>query len=256
MERFIKNLSRGAGAILREGFRKKFKISYKTSIWDVVTEYDLASEKMIMQKIKKRFPDHGIISEENGQYFHKRKNLWVIDPLDGTHAFSRGLAQFSVSVAFVHNSQIKFGAVYDPIRDELFFAHAKGGATLNGRKISVSPEKELRFATLAMILGTGESTIREKKFFYNDFIVKYSLWNSKLESAALTLAYVACGRYDMVVLKHLSPWDNAAGGFIISEAGGKVTDDQGRPHKWNFTDIAAASPGLHKQMIKVLQHGP
>src|SRR3989338_7275566 len=148
MERFIKNLAKGAGAIVREGFRTKLKISIKDTPWDLLTEYDLASEKYIIDRIAKKFPNHGILGEESGQ-IRSGKHLWIIDPIDGTTAFTRGIAQFAVVISFVKNNNIEMSVVYDPIADELFFAKRGKGAFLNGKKITVSGKSDLDHAWIA-----------------------------------------------------------------------------------------------------------
>lgn len=255
MEKFIKNLARDAGKILRDGFRTELKISYKVASWDIVTQYDTKSEKYIIGRILSKYPRHGIMGEESGHII-KKNSFWVIDPLDGTRAFSRGMPQFSVSIAFVHNNQIKLGAVYDPMRDEMFFAEDKKGAFLNDQKITVSQAPDFRFAAAAMIMGTHKSTIKDKKFLYNDFVIKYSLWNSKLESAALMAAYTAAGRYDLAVMLHLSPWDYDAGALLLKESGAKVTDLKGKSFRWDFENLLAANPKMHRQALKVLKHYP
>lgn len=240
---------------MREGFRTKFKVSEKSAYWDKVTEYDLASEKFIIEKIQNKYPRHGILSEEAG-VVRRHHQFWIIDPLDGTHAFSRGLAQFAVSIAFVSRNKLKLAAVYDPMADELFFAMEGKGAFLNGRKIFITRPDRLEHAVLALILGSGKTSKRQRKFFYDDLVVKHKLWNSKLETAALTLSYTACGRYDMALMKNLSPWDYAAGALILKEAGAKVTDCRGKNYAWDFEDVVAAAPNLHKELVKITSKAP
>src|SRR3989338_3076332 len=119
MQSFIKNLAKGAGDILRDGFRKEIEINHKKGHWDVVTQYDLASDKYIQDRIKKKFPSHGILSEE-GVDIKNKKNLWIIDPLDGTRNFSRGIPIFCTTFSFIKNGVLEYGVTYDPIHDELF----------------------------------------------------------------------------------------------------------------------------------------
>lgn len=252
MERFIKNLARGAGAILREGFGKEFNAKQKSDYyWDIVTEHDLATDKFITDRLKKRYPSHDIVSEESGRIGRKKnkKNFWLIDPLDATHAFSRGLAQFSVSIAFVSDNQIKSGAVYDPIADELFFAERGRGAKLNNKKIFAFRREDLNYSILSMTMGSAKTTKRERQIIF-DNAAKYGLWLSRMESVALTGSYVACGRYDTLISKNLASWDYAAAGLILTEAGAKVTDFKGRPYRWNTEEIVAANPVLHKKVIE------
>lgn len=204
MEKFIKNLVRGAGAILREGFRTEFEIDHKLGRWDTVTEFDLISERFIIEKIQKKYPKHGIMSEESGHII-KKDNFWLIDPIDGTNSFSRGLAGFCVSVAFVSKNIIRYGAVYDPIADELFFAKLGAVATLNDKKIEVSQIKDLETVGIALQLGTASTTSKERRVVF-DMVVKYCMWPLNTGSCALSSSYVACGRYHCTVSKHLSPF--------------------------------------------------
>lgn len=248
MQRFIQNLALRAGKILRDGFRTEFKISQKTATYDLVTEFDLAAERFIIDKIQKKYPSHGIIGEESG-HIKKRKNFWLIDPLDGTHSFCRGLPYFSTSIAYVHNNKLKVGAVYAPAMDELYLAAAGKGATLNGKKIGVSQTAELKYAIISPILGTSRTTLAERAKIYNKIVIKNWMWMEKIGSAALTLAYGAAGRYDAVLCRHLSPWDYAAGALILEEAGAKVTDLKGARYRWDGGDILGANPKLHSELL-------
>lgn len=251
MESFIKNLARGAGKILRDGFRTEFKIDHKTAVWDVVTEFDLASEKFLIDKIKRRFPNHGILSEETG-LVGRKKYIRVIDPLDGSIPFSRGYAQFAVSIGFVTLGQIRYGVVHDPIADEFFYAKRGKGAYLNGKKISIAKPEDLHFGNTYLALGTGLATDYERRFIYNKLVIPYQLWQGGVMACALSLAYTAAGRLDVAITR-LPPWDNCAGALLLQEAGAKVTDFKGRPYRWDKDELVAASPKLHKEAIKVLR---
>lgn len=251
METFIKNLARGAGAILRDGFKRKLEISHKQDFWDVVTQYDLASENYIVERIKKKFPAHSIIAEESGEHLASRKQFWVIDPLDGTRNFSRGIPFFCVSIAFVKDGQILYGAVYDPMHDELFFAGKGKGAALNGQPITVSPVENLQSA-FAAFLWCREPAFRQTIKKLHSVILEHEIWNVPMASAALALAYTAAGRYDFFVGKGCYPWDYSAGALIAVEAGARVTDFEGGRYKWNSDGAVAANPVLHKKIMKEL----
>lgn len=252
MENFIKNLARGAGKILREGFRTKFKINHKTASWDVVTEYDLAAEKFIIEKIKRRYPGHGILSEETGSS-GKKENLWVIDPLDGTLAFTRGFAQFCTSISFLQKGKIKLAAVYDPVADELFFAKKGKGTYLNNGKVRIHEPNSLEFSNISMFLGWTVTTDSQKKFIYENLVIKRKLWRVGGTSASLSCAYVACGRFDTLMSMNLPVWDHCAGALLMQEAGAKVTDFKGRAFKWGSPFLIAASPNIHGEIVKVLR---
>jgi len=251
MESFIKNLAYGAGKILRDGFRKKMKIARKSGPHDIVTKYDFASERYIIGKIKGRFPGHGIISEESNPEIDNGKDTWIIDPLDGTNAFARGVAQFSVSIAYVHSQQLSLGVVYDPIADELFFAQAGHGAFLNNKKIRVSDRKELR-GSLAIYSYNVNDTPLATILKDTKAISKAGLLPWCLCSSALDGAYVASGRADLNIDRDAHPWDYAAGALIMKEAGAKVTQADGKPYRWDSRSLLAANPVLHKKIINTL----
>lgn len=253
MERFIKNLVKGAGKIVRDGFRTELKISHKSGPQDLLTQYDLAADNFIVQRIKRRFPRHGILSEESGRT-GSNKDFWIIDPIDGTTAFTRGLAQFTVCAAFVRHGKLTMAAVYDPMADELFFAQAGKGADINDRRLHVSVLQELDHAWIA------EHLSRKAFTFSNPFrktlvkIIKdHRLVFMRTGSAQLSGCYTAAGRYDILLSKGLNPWDYAASALIIKEAGGKVTTLEGKPYRWNSHSILAASPSLHKKMSQALK---
>ncbi|MDP2933929.1 MAG: inositol monophosphatase [bacterium] len=248
METFIKNLAKGAGVILRGGFGTKFKVSPKSVYGDVVTEYDIAAENFIIEKIKKRFPSHGIMAEESGHV--KAHNFWVIDPLDATHAFARGWDQFSVSIAFVSHNKIMHGAVYAPMSDELFVASRNKGSWYNGKRIYASSKPSLSLSNVSLTLAVW-TPIKERRKILR-FVADEKLWFGHMESVALSEAYTACGRYDMLISSDCQPWDYAAGAIIMKEAGAKVTQIDGKPYRWDSRSLLAANPVLHKQVLKAI----
>lgn len=257
MESFIKNLARGAGAILREGFTKEKDVKNKTESWDLVTKYDVLVEQFIIGKIKKKFPGHGILAEESGHTV-KKNNFWVIDPLDGTHAFIKGTPQFSTTFAFVSNNKIIYGVVYDPMSNEFFFAKAGHGATVNGKKTIISKAKDLRYRNMAFYNATALGKIEGSKLrrlVYNKIITEYEMWTDRAASIALGGAYVAAGRFDFILAKGMQPWDICAAALIIKESGGRVTDLEDKNFYWKFGDIMAGNPILHKQVSKIMNHG-
>jgi len=250
VEAFIKNLAKGAGAILREGFGKKLKIKEKNGFWDITTQYDLAAEKFIARKIRARFPNHGILGEETG---HKgdRNQFWIVDPLDGTRNFSRGIPVFCTMLAFVKHGKIEIGAVYDPIHDEYFFAARGKGATLNNKRIRVNSIDKIESSLAAMVWGNDRpSRVMSQKF--QKLILDYEIWDNSLASGGLTLAWVAAGRVDFDINTVSALWDYVPGALIVEEAGAKVTDIQGRPYRWNSESIFAANPVLHSKIMKQL----
>lgn len=251
MVQFIKNLARGAGKILKDGFRKEIEINHKKGHWDVVTQYDLAADKFIQGRIKKKYPKHAILSEESGQ-IGKGSNLWIIDPLDGTRNFSRGIAQFCTIIGYVHGGKLELGAIYDPIRDELFYAQRGRGARLNGKVINVSSAESLDFAHFAadIVIDATSSSLRRK---IERMSVKESLWNLSFASAGINLVYTAAGRTDASLMLGGNPWDYAAGCLIAAEAGAKVTDLKGNLYRWTFDELVAANPKVHREILDYLK---
>src|SRR6185369_12085629 len=249
-------MAREAGHLLMQKLGAA-KVSYKGDI-ELVTEADLASEKLITEKIRSHYPQHGILAEESGEAVlvgGKRSEWkWIIDPLDGTTNYAHGYPFFCVSIALEHEGVLEVGVVYDPVRDEMFAAERGNGATLNDRKIRVSSVDELKDAMLC----TGfPYNVRERPDFTRDF-ANFTMAAQAVRrdgSAALDLAYVACGRFDGFWEDGLSPWDIAAGKILIEEARGKVSNfDNGQLSI--YTKKVLASNGLvHDAMLRVLKQG-
>ncbi len=241
-----------AGKLITNQFKTRRIINFKTKI-DFVTNTDKNSEKLITSLIRKNFPSHGIISEEGTRSEGDSENLWIIDPLDGTTNFMHGYPFFCVSIALVRKNKQELGVVYDPLRKEMFHSLAKKGAYLNGKRIRVSKNKDLKNS----LLNTGFYYFRDQKmnitlkkigeFFYEGI---HGIRRSG--SAALDLCYVACGRVDGYWEFVLKPWDFAAASSIAKEAGGIVTTTEGKPLEMKRSSILAANKYLHKKMLKVL----
>lgn len=240
------------GKELKKGYSQKKKISYKTPI-SLVTQVDMASEKAILKILKKRFPGHSILAEESGLKKKSSPHKWIIDPLDGTTNFAHNLAQACVSVAYEFEGDVKMGGIYDPFRDELFFAEKKKGAFLNKKKIRVSTTKTLKHS----LLVTGFPYDRtDRPDYYLKFLkafVQKTQGIRRLGSAALDLCYVACGRFDAYWEMKLNPWDVAAGSLIVREAGGRMSDLSGRKHSIYGEENLAANPYIFPFVLKELK---
>lgn len=199
------------------------KVTHKAKN-DVVTEVDKICEREIIEHIKKAYPRHSILGEESGFDKNKDDYCWIIDPLDGTANFVNGLPHFCISIAVKKGDQLEIGCIYDPLRQELFTATRGKGAQLNSKRIRVSDATKLE----GCLVGTGFP------FRYPDYLPTYfKMFEHILPevsdirragSAALDLAYVACGRLDCYWEAFLKPWDIAAGALIVKEAGGVITD--------------------------------
>lgn len=240
-----------AGRILKKGIDKKFKVIYKSRI-DPVTEYDLKANRLIVGRIKRRFPEHSILSEEGKKDNKKLRYCWVIDPLDGTVNYTHGFPVYSVSIALQENGNGILGVVYDPERDELFSAGYKLGAFMNGKKISVSSESRLSRSLLSTGFGYNVRTARLNNLGFFARMVKTAQAVRRAGSAALDLSWVACGRLDGLWEYYLHPWDSAAGMIIVEEAGGIVSRIDGKMYSIFHNNILASNGRIHKQIQAVL----
>lgn len=243
--------ARAAGALLKDSLGKTRQIEYKGAV-DLVTEADRASEELIVAAIQGSFPDHGILAEESPEVSRPSPFKWIIDPLDGTTNYSHGFPFFCVSIAFEEAGEVTFGAVYDPMMDEMFTASRGKGACLNGQKIGVSSIGELGKSLLA----TGfpydlRSSDRNNLENFSAFSLKAQAIR-RAGSAALDLCYIASGRFDGYWEMKLRPWDVAAGALIVREAGGLVTDFSGGPFSVYGAECLATNRLVHEQMKRVL----
>jgi myo-inositol-1(or 4)-monophosphatase len=237
--------------VLRQRFGRLRTIEYKGSGIDLVTDADRASEEVLLEFIHRRFPGAAVLAEESGASGSGRLRF-VVDPLDGTTNYAHGFPHFAVNVAVEDEQGTAAGATYDPVRDELFLAARGEGATLDGDRIGVSAEAELGRA----LLVTG--------FPYDvheSFDVPLRLFAAYLTrtrairrtgSAALDLAYVACGRFDGFWEVKLNAWDVTPGILMVREAGGIATDFRGAGEMVPRKEICAANPRLHPQLLEVL----
>ncbi len=243
-----------AGAVLRRRFGS-VTIRYKGRI-DLLTQADLESQKAVVGVLRRRLPDHDILAEEKLRLSTGSDWLWVVDPLDGTTNYAHGYPVACVSVGLLHRGRPVLGGVYDPFRDERFTAETGKGARLNGRRLSVTATRTVEKSLL--ITGFAYDRAERSRFyleFYRRFLERcHDVRRSG--SAALDLAWVAAGRADGFWEFNLSPWDVAAGMLLVTEAGGKVTDFEGK--EWSGLDsfgrqTLASNGRLHKQMLEVLR---
>jgi myo-inositol-1(or 4)-monophosphatase len=246
------NIALKAGEILKNGYGKTHQIEFKGAI-DPVTEVDHESEQTILQEIHSHFPGHRIVTEESGILDGDHSHTWYIDPLDGTVNFSHDIPIFCVSIAYGQGGTTTHGVVYDPIRAELFAAEKGKGATLNEKPIHLSGAKVLDRALLVTGFPYDIRTNPENNL---ENYARFALRTQRvrrLGSAALDLSYVAAGRFDGYWELHLYPWDMAAGGIIVSEAGGVLTDLSGQPvNLASRPSIVTGNPLIHQEILKVL----
>ncbi len=249
----IIEISKEAGALIREGFDTNFNIEYKGSSSNLVTEIDKKSEKLILDYISKEFPGHSVLSEESGKKNRDSEYIWVVDPLDGTTNFAHGLPIFSVSIAVIKDGETCCGAVYDVMRDVIYTAETNSGAFMNGKRIKVNSIESFEES----VLVTGfPYDIQNNPFNavqkFEAFLLKARAVR-RLGSAALDFCYVASGVFSGFWEVKLSPWDFAAGDLIVREAGGIVTDLEGKNLTINSSQILATNGILHQKMLEILR---
>ena len=248
---FAKEIAVKAGKLLLKKRHQRNKIKLKGRV-NLVTEADLASEKLIIKAIEKIYPDHSILTEEESSVEKKSDFRWIIDPLDGTTNYAHDFPFWCVSVGLEYQGEIIVGVVYDPIGDELFYASKKNGSYLNRKKITVSSRRQLEKSLLATGFPYDIGTSRENNLKYFSRFAKNAQAVRRAGSAALDLCYLACGRFDGFWELKLAPWDTAAAKLIVEEAGGRVTDFCGEKYSVYDKYILASNRKIHNQMIKIL----
>ncbi len=218
---------------------------------DFVTEVDQAAEEAIIDVIREAYPEHAILAEESGAT-GESEHSWIIDPLDGTTNFIHGFPQYAVSIAYAQNGVVQHGVVFDPNRNELFTASRGAGAFLNDRRIRASRRTRLADA----LIGTGfpYRAFNHADTFLAIFrdLMEKSAGIRRPGSAALDLAYVACGRYDAFFELGLSQWDFAAGALMVQEAGGLVSDFAGNDKYFETGNIVAGTPKVFAQLMQII----
>jgi myo-inositol-1(or 4)-monophosphatase len=245
--------ARRAGAIQRQYLERGVEARIKNSPIDLVTEADKASEAAIIPLLAQAFPHHRILSEEGGGNHTESEWVWIVDPLDGTTNFAHGYPHFAVSIALQRNGATVVAVVYDAMQDELFTARQGAGAHCNGRPIRVSTTPGLERSLLTSGFPYDRQTnARNNVDHFADLLMRsHSVLHSG--SAALDLAYVACGRLDGYWEFKLSPWDYAAGWLLVLEAGGRVTGPEGEPVDMQKGDIVTTNGHIHAELLACLQ---
>jgi myo-inositol-1(or 4)-monophosphatase len=245
-----------AGALLRSYYRRGVATEYKGDV-DLVTEADRKSEKLIVDRLRKHFPEHGVYGEEGTRSQIENEYRWYIDPLDGTTNFAHGFPVFCVSMGLEHrpsglaateDGELVAGLIYDPLRDELFTTEKGKGAYLNGAPIHVSKTASLAEALLATGFPSRKRHDNPNIHFYQEFTLR-SHGVRRAGSAALDLAYTACGRVDGYWEFNLNPWDTSAGALLVSEAGGSMTGFNGAPFKLDSREVLATNGLLRDELL-------
>jgi myo-inositol-1(or 4)-monophosphatase len=251
--------SRRGGEVLRERFGQRRSIQYKGGI-DLVTDADHASEAVLLAFLRGRFPGAAILAEESGPSSGSGESgsagsglRFIVDPLDGTTNYAHGLPQFAVNVAVEDAAGIAAGATYDPIRDEIYVAGRGRGATLNGEPIRVSDADSMPRALLCTGFPYDVHQDPEPPLRLFGAFLQRARAIRRLGSAALDLAYVACGRFDGFWEVKLKAWDLAPGILLVREAGGVVTDFAGGDEMLRCGEVCAGNPRLHAELMDVIR---
>ena len=249
----IIQISKEAGELIRNAFGKTHSIEFKTNELNLVTETDKASEKLITDFIRKRYPSHGVLAEEGSEANRSSEYLWVVDPLDGTTNFAHGLPIFAVSIGVQKNDETVAGVVYDVMRDVVYSAEKTSGSFENGRRIQVGKNENLGHSML--VTGFPYDVKDNPDKAYERFItfLKEARAIRRLGSAAIDFCYVANGAFDGFWEVSLHPWDICAGKLIVEEAGGLVTDFDGNKIDIYSKRILCSNGFVHQKMIEVMR---
>ena len=260
MEKYVEScekMARAAGDVLLD-WEGRVSVREKARA-DLVTEADLASQKLIESLVAAEFPDHGFTGEEASSPISNHGEAefcWYVDPLDGTTNFVHRLPGWCVSIGLAHHDEMVAGCVFDPIIQNCFTAARGAGAFLNGERIEVSKTENLTDALVAISLPAGVDRRSQEFTAFVDLLERLQAFR-RLGSAALNLCYVACGQLDGYWAGRVQPWDVAAGTLIVQEAGGTVTSASGEPFKpTNSSMLCAGSVQLHRAVLDCLREKP
>jgi myo-inositol-1(or 4)-monophosphatase len=246
-------LAEAAGAMLRDELGRTRRIAFKDSPVNLVTEMDPRAEALIVERLRREFPDDAILAEERGQLAGGSGRRWIIDPLDGTTNYAHGMPIFAVSIALEIDGRIALGVIHDPSQRETFASERGRGAWLDGARLAVSSTKRLDESLLATgfpynIRETADTNFPE----YAAFSLR-SQAVRRMGSAVLYLAWVAAGRLDGYWELRLGAWDTAAGSLMVEEAGGRVTNLSGGPLDLGAPQIVASNGLIHDEMLATLR---
>jgi myo-inositol-1(or 4)-monophosphatase len=237
-----------------EGFGHVRQVRQKGAI-DLVTEFDQRSEEVIVSSLQKEFPEHAILAEESGLHQKTGEYRWVVDPIDGTTNFAHGIPVFAITLALLRGTAPVAGVIYDPLHDEMFSATLGRGASLNGRPIHVSSQADLGQALLATGFAYDVRTNpRNNLVQYAQFQLR-TQGVRRLGSAAMDCAWTAMGRLEGYWEFGIKPWDIAAGGLLVREAGGRATSTEGGEDFIPTGTIVVSNGLLHEQILRVLREG-
>lgn len=246
--------ARSAGDFIARSFESDVELEVKQKgDNDFVTQIDKEAEKIIISKIKQSYPEHSFVCEESGITEGDEEFKWIVDPIDGTTNFVKGIPHFCVSIALMYRGKLDQAVVFDPIKNELFTASKGKGTQMNNFRLRVNQAKELQNTLLATGFPFKDKTDTANTMDKFTRVFEQCGDIRRSGSAALDLAYVAAGRYDGYWEKGIKPWDVAAGELLVKEAGGLVTDFSGGHDQLKKGEIVAANPKLVQALVKTIK---
>ena len=241
------DIAREAGALLSTYFERRIAFELKGD-FDLVTEADRASERLVVERLRSHFPSHSIVAEEGGGHEGTSGYRWYVDPLDGTTNFAHGYPVYNVTMGLELDGEMLVGVVFDPNRQEMFSAERGAGAYLNNRRIRVSAAKRLEDSLVSTGFPSRKRHLNVNIHFYHQMAMA-THGVRRGGSAAIDLAYVACGRLEAFWEFGLNPWDMAAGILLVTEAGGRCTDMKGGPHSLAGPHLLTDNGAIHQQIL-------
>lgn len=246
--------ARAAAQLHVAGRGTDLKIATKSSPIDLVTRIDTESERVIREILEDAFPEDGIVGEEEGETDGSRDRRWLVDPLDGTLNYAHGFPYYCVSIALEVQGTVRLGLVLDSVRDELFTAVSGAGAWLDGAALQVTRRSRLQESMLATGFAYSRSRMEENLELFGR-VLPMARAIRRPGAAALDLAWTAAGRLDGLWELYLNPWDVAAGCLLVTEAGGRTSDERGEPHRLSSRGLVASNGAIHDELLATLNCG-
>jgi myo-inositol-1(or 4)-monophosphatase len=241
------DIAREAGALLSTYFERRVAFELKGD-FDLVTEADRSSERLVVERLRSHFPSHSIVAEEGGGHQGSSGYRWYVDPLDGTTNFAHSYPVYNVTMGLEQDGEMLVGVVFDPTRQEMFSAERGAGAYLNNRRIRVSDAKRLADSLVSTGFPSRKRELNVNIHFYHQMAMA-THGVRRGGSAAIDLAYVASGRLDAFWEFGLNPWDMAAGTLLVTEAGGRCTDMKGGPHSMTSPHLLTDNSAIHQETL-------
>jgi myo-inositol-1(or 4)-monophosphatase len=255
LKELLENLSQAAGEFLLDHFGKDRRlIGLRSSAKEAVTTYDKRADELIVQGIKKAYPDHSLLTEESGLLKGDPDWLWIVDSLDGTGNFANSNPLFSVCIAVMHQRELVLGAIYAPAINEFYLAEKGRGAYFNQRRIHVSENSLLGQSYLLYCEGGEKDRLRTGEMLSRVYPKAIDI--RKLGSAGLETAWVAAGKGEAYFTTNIEPWDVAPGVLLVQEAGGEVTDFEGNQWRVERSDLLFSNGQVHSAMLDLLRRQP